>query len=142
MSELRIHPYEALVLFPQSAASDLGGCADHVREILARADAELLALKKWDERRLAYDIRGNKRGVYFLAYFKAKTSALIGIERDLNLSERVLRSLVARVENMTEEQMRTADGQQQLADEVKLRGTGQPAAAAAAPVAAPAEATG
>lgn len=130
MSEIRIHSYEALVLFPQSAASDLGGCAEHVREILARADAELLALKKWDERRLAYDIRSNKRGVYFLAYFKAKTSTLMGIERDFNLSERVLRALVARVDHMTDEQMRTADGQQQLADEVKLRASGQPVGAA------------
>ncbi|MFO0874789.1 MAG: 30S ribosomal protein S6 [Phycisphaerales bacterium] len=131
MAEIRIHPYEALVLFPQSAGADLAGCLDHLREILSRADAELLALKKWDERRLAYDIRGNKRGIYFLAYFKAKSSALVGIERDLNLSERVLRSLVARADHMTEDQMRAADGQQQLADEIKLRASGQPVGAAA-----------
>ncbi|HMN96533.1 MAG TPA: 30S ribosomal protein S6 [Phycisphaerales bacterium] len=121
MTEIRINCYEALVLFPQSAASDLQGCADHIREIVDRAEGELLGLRKWDERRLAYDIAGNKRGIYFLAYFKARANAMSGIERDLNLSERVLRSLVVRAENMTEEQMRSADGREQLADEARLR---------------------
>jgi len=113
--------YEALVLFPQSAVADLQGCADHIREILDRAGVELLALSKWDERRLAYDIQGNKRGLYFLAYFTGPGTALARIERDINLSERILRSLILRVEAMTEEEMRAADGREQLADEIKLR---------------------
>ncbi len=129
MTEIRINAYEALVLFPQSAASDLQGCADHIREILDRAGVELLALKKWDERRLAYDIRGNKRGLYFLAYFRGPGAALAKIERDFNLSERVLRNLVLRVEEMTEEQMREADGREQLADEIRLRASGEVAVA-------------
>lgn len=135
MSEVRIHSYEAMVLFPQSASADLQGCADHIREIISRAGGELLALAKWDERRLAYDIRGNKRGLYFLAYFRCKTTDMVGIERDLNLSERVLRSLVVRAENMTEDAMRAFDGQSRLADEIRLRGTA-PGTPAAEPVAA------
>jgi small subunit ribosomal protein S6 len=126
MSEVRIHCYEAMILFPQSAASDLQGCADHIREIIQRAGAELLALAKWDERRLAHDIKGNKRGLYFLAYFRCQTSHMVGIERDLRLSERVLRSLVVRAENITEEAIRSADGQARLADEIKLRSTEAP----------------
>lgn len=128
MTEIRINSYEALVLFPQSATADLQACADHIREIIARAEGELLGLRKWDERRLAYDIAGNKRGLYFLAYFKARSTAMAGIERDMNLSERILRSLVIRVENMTEEEMRGTDGQAQLADEIKLRASAPPTA--------------
>lgn len=123
MTEVRTHFYEAMVLFPQSAGSDLQGCADHIRDILQRGGAELLALAKWDERRLAYDVKGNKRGIYFLAYFRCATSAMAGIERDLRLSERVLRSLVVRAEHLTEEAMRASDGQTRLADEIKLRST-------------------
>jgi len=140
MSEVRIHSYEAMILFPQSASSDLQGCADHIRDIINRAGAELLALAKWDERRLAHDIKGNKRGLYFLAYFRCQTSAMASVERDLRLSERILRSLVVRAENMTEEAMRSADGQTRLADEAKLRATeGSAAEAPVSEVAAAAE---
>lgn len=130
MPDSKTYPYEILVLFPQSAASDLQGCADHVREILERAGTELLALKKWDERRLAYDIRGNKRGLYFLAYFRGPGAALTRIERDLNLSEKVLRHLVLRLEEMTEDEMRAADGREALADEIRLRSAGEAVAVA------------
>ena len=85
MSEIdtRIQTYEGMFLFPQSATSDLQGSVDHITDILQRGGAEIIALRKWDERRLAYDIHGNKRGVYFLAYFKAKTQSLAGMERDV-----------------------------------------------------------
>lgn len=125
MSENKNHSYELLVLFPQSASADLQACADYIREILDRAAVELLALRKWDERRLAYDIRGNKRGLYFLAYFSGPGSSLVKIERDFNLSERVLRTLVLRVEDKSEDELRATDGREQLADEIRLRSTGQ-----------------
>jgi small subunit ribosomal protein S6 len=129
MTEVRHAYYEAMFLFPQSATADLQGCVDHVSEILTRHGGEIVALRKWDERRLAYDIAGNKRGLYLLAYVHAKTTALSAIERDCNLSERLLRAMVVRADHMTREQMEALEGRQQLADEINLRETA-PAAVA------------
>jgi small subunit ribosomal protein S6 len=56
--------------------------------------AEMLSARRWDERRLAYAIKGQQRATYLLAYFKADTHQLGGIRRDLQFSESVLRSLV------------------------------------------------
>lgn len=126
----RTYQYEGLFLFPQSAASDLQGANDHVLEILHRAGAEIISMKKWDERRLAYEVKGNKRGLYFLVYFKAKGSKLTLVERDCNLSEKLLRAMITRADQITPEMMQAAEGRAQLADEIKLRAT-QPAAAIA-----------
>jgi small subunit ribosomal protein S6 len=139
MPQVRTYTYEGLFLFPQSAVSDLQGASDHVLEILNRAGAEVISFKKWDERRLAYEIRGNKRGLYFLVYFRAMADKLAGIERDCSLSEKLLRAMVVRADQVTPETMEAAEGRQQLADEIKLRAT-QPAAAVAEP-AAPAAVT-
>jgi len=117
----RVNVYEGMFLFPQSASADLGGAVDHVKSILARSEAEIVSLVKWDERRLAYDIKGNKRGIYLLAYFKAPAANLARIERDCNLSEQLLRSMVLRAEHVAAEVMENAEGQQRLADELKLR---------------------
>lgn len=126
MPQERTQTYEGLFLFPQAATADLQGAMDHILEILNRAGAEVISLKKWDERRLAYEISGNKRGVYFLVYFKANTSKLVQIERDCNLSELLLRSMITRADHVTPEAMAAAEGRQQLADEIRLRAT-QPA---------------
>ena len=132
MSETRINTYEALFLFPQSASADLQSALDHIVEIMNRNKADVLALRKWDERRLAYDIKGNKRGVYFLAYFKSDARNLTGIDRDCRLSERLLRSLVTRADHVPAEEIAAHEGRQQLADEINLRAN-PPAAAEAAP---------
>lgn len=121
MSEDRVNPYEGLFLFPQSATADLQAVIDHMMEILARADAELISLRRFDERRLAYEIKGHKRGVYFLIYFRARSNALVGIERDCNLSEQLLRWLVIRADQYTPDQMEAADGRTELEDEIRLR---------------------
>jgi small subunit ribosomal protein S6 len=131
MAETRINAYEGMFLFPQTVSADLQSAADHVLEILSKGGAELIRLCKWDERRLAYDIKGNKRGVYFLTYFKCDATKLAAIERDCRLSERLLRSMITRADHVTPEQMTAMDGRQQLADEIALRKT-QPVAAPAA----------
>jgi len=121
VTEERINAYEGLFLFPQTVAADLQGAVDHLREILAKADAQIISLRKWEERRLAYEIQGNKRGVYFLVYFRAARPSLVGIERSCNLSEKLLRFMMVRADNLTQEQMEAADGTAELADEIKLR---------------------
>ncbi len=126
----RIYSYEGLFLFPQAAVADLQAASDHVMEILNRAGAEVVSFKKWDERRLAYEIKGNKRGLYFLAYFKAKGSKLVGIERDCSLSEKLLRAMITRADQIPVDVMQAAEGRQQLSDEIKLRAT-QPTTAPA-----------
>ena len=123
----RTRPYEGMFLFPQSATADLQGAVDHVKEILGRSGAEILSIAKWDERRLAYDIKGNKRGLYVLAFFRVLSTKLAAIERDGNLSEKLLRSMVTRADHLTEEQLRNAEAMQRTADEARLRGADEPA---------------
>jgi small subunit ribosomal protein S6 len=125
----RVAVYEGMFLFPQSAGSDLAATVAHLEEILTRHGAEMISLVKWDERRLAYDIRGNKRGLYFLSYFRCPTDRLAAIERSCNLSETLLRSMVVRADHVQPELMENEEGRRRLADEMALRGREAEAAA-------------
>lgn len=113
--------YEGLFLFPHGVTSNLQGAADHVHSLLDRAEADVISFKKWDERRLAYEIKGNKRGVYFLAYFKAPAENMTGLERDCNLSDQLLRAMFLRADHVPTEMVEAAEGRDALADEIKLR---------------------
>lgn len=140
----RTYTYEGMFLLSQAVAADLGGAVAHIKEIIARGHGEIIAMKKWDERRLAYEIAGQKRGVYILVYFTAPHDQLSHIERDCNLSEKVLRSLILRCDHLTAEEIGTADGRKELDVEIKLRAErpatpAEPAAAPAVPAAPAAE---
>lgn len=121
MADSRVYTYEAMFLISQAVASDFAGAIAHINEILARGHAELIAMKKWDERRLAYEIDKQKRGIYILAYFKASGEGLAHIERDCNLSEKIMRTLFTRADHLSIEEMQAADGRQDLETEAKLR---------------------
>lgn len=114
--------YEGLFLLNQQAvAADLSKAIEHLREIFSRAKADVLVMKKWGERRLAYEVKGQKRGVYILVYFNAQHDQLAHIERDCNLSETVLRQLVLRAEHIGETELELAKKDADLSLEVKLR---------------------
>ena len=136
MTAKRTYTYEAMFLLSQAVAADLGGAVDHVKEIMARGHAEIIAMKKWDDRRLAYEIKGQKRGVYILAYFTAPNDKLGHIERDCNLSEKILRTLITRADHLTMEEMQSADDRKGLEIEAKMRGEKPATATTPAPAAA------
>ena len=117
----RVYQYEAMFLLSQAVAADLGSAVEHIKEIIARGHGEIVALRKWDERRLAYEIAGQKRAVYILAYFKAPGPDVAHIERDCNLSERVMRAMILRADHLTEEEILALDARKELETEARLR---------------------
>lgn len=121
MPTTRVHAYEAMFLLSQATAANLADALAHIEELLSRARADVLAISKWGERRLAYEIGGQRRGVFLLVYFKAPTDAIAGLERDAVLSEKILRALIVRADHYTEEQMRATDAREQLRTEARLR---------------------
>ena len=65
-----------------------------VQECITRFGGEIVNSIKWDERRLAYEIRKHKRGTFILMHFKAPGESIVKIERQLKLTEHVLRALI------------------------------------------------
>lgn len=93
--------YEAMFLVDSAeAAADWDGVNATIRKILKRAGVDIVSVKKWDERRLAYQINGKERGTYILCYFRADGESIAGIERDVQLSERIMRVLILCADHM------------------------------------------
>jgi len=110
--------YEGLFLMSASAMSgDLSGATEHVQGILDRVEAETLSLGKWEERKLAYPIEGEKRGTFLITYFNARPSQIANIERDCNLSEQVSRVMMTRCDYMGESELKDAlEGKKAVAE--------------------------
>lgn len=96
--------YEGLFLVDTGqAAADWDGIISAIETVLKRAEAEVVTIKKWDERKLAYDVENKSRGTYILVYFNGDTSKIGSIERDVQLSEKIMRVLILRTDKMSQE---------------------------------------
>lgn len=67
---------------------------DAVTGLFQKHGAKILSSRRWDERRLAYTVRGQHRGTYLLMYVSIDTQAVTAIRRDLQFNEAVMRSLL------------------------------------------------
>jgi small subunit ribosomal protein S6 len=100
--------YECMFLLDTNkVAGDVSAAAKQLQELLERNQAEMLASRPWDDRRLAYPIKSHKKGLYYLTFFRTEGKNLAKIEHDISLSEVVLRSLVLYVDPKHVEAMLT-----------------------------------
>ena len=96
--------YEAMFLVDSAdAGSDWDGVIAAITKILDRAKVDIVSIKKWDDRRLAYEIKGKSRGTYLLCYFRSDGQRNHEIEKSVQLSERIMRVLILCVDWMTDE---------------------------------------
>lgn len=95
--------YEGLFLVDNAHASmEWENVVKHTHDILQKNGAEILKTEKWGEKKLAYKIRGHKRGTYLLIHFNAKNTAIATVKRDFQLSDYIIRSLIVKDDKIEE----------------------------------------
>ena len=93
--------YEGMFLLDAVQASkDWAAAEKHVLDILKRHKAEIIKSEKWGDRKLAYEIKHQKRAIYQLVRFQAPGDAIAKVRADCRLSETILRVLII-VEDLT-----------------------------------------
>jgi small subunit ribosomal protein S6 len=111
--------YEAMFLLNNDAATaDFDAASGQVDKILEKNGVKIVRKEKWDERKLAYEIRGHKRATYYLLYFRAPTTAIDPIRADATLNEKIIRHLVVSLEEPIEIHVKKrAEERERLAEE-------------------------
>lgn len=91
--------YEAMFIFDSNRfARDPNGISGAIATLVQKFGGEILASRLWEERRLAYPINGQRKGTYWLTYFRLDSRELTNFNREGQLNESILRSLVLKVD--------------------------------------------
>jgi len=91
---MAMRSYEAMFLLDTGKmAGDLNKAADTLAQIVTKHGGEVVVHRVWDERRLAYPVKKQRKALYYLMSLKAIGSAITAIEADLKLQEFVIRSM-------------------------------------------------
>lgn len=72
--------------------------------LVEKHGGHVLTARRWDERKLAYPIHRRRRGTYLLAHAELEPTGIVGLRRELDLAEHVLRYLILQVETVPEEE--------------------------------------
>lgn len=91
--------YEGMfILDSNQYGRDPGGVSGQVAKMLEDAGGSVMVSRLWEERRLAFPIKGHRKGTYWLTYFRLDSAGLAGIQRQCELSDAILRSLFLKVD--------------------------------------------
>ena len=115
--------YEGLFLVDTAlASSNWDGVSTEIKGIIEKRGGEVVDFKKWDERKLAYEVDDKTRATYILVYFNCVTDGISKIERDINLSENLMRAMILRADAFGESDIKKdtpLEAQQRAAQEAQ-----------------------
>ena len=96
--------YETMfVVKPTLTQEEITQQIDFYKAAILNNGGEISATLDMGMRNLAYEIKKNKRGYYFVIYFKAEPKLVLELERLYRINEEVLRFIVIKYESKKEQ---------------------------------------
>jgi small subunit ribosomal protein S6 len=96
---LETRNYELMfIASPELSEEGLEALVQRIQRYLEGINAEVLSFRSWGMRRLAYIIKGQREGRYFLVHFAAESEVVNELDQNLRIIEEVLRHLITRAE--------------------------------------------
>jgi len=123
------HQYELMVILtPELDERQVAPNLDKFLKVITNDGGSIDNVDVWGRRRLAYEIQKKSEGIYAVVNFTATSEATQELDRQLNLSELVMRTKVLRAE----EAIAQVAAEQKRSEEKAARKAAAPAKAAKA----------
>lgn len=96
--------YETMfIIKPTLVEEEIKAKIDFFKEVITKNGGSIETCLDMGMRNLAYQIKKNHRGYYFVIYFKAEPSLIAELERLYGINEEVLRFIVIKYESKKEQ---------------------------------------
>ena len=79
-----------------------------VTDILTSNGAEIINIEQWGKKRLAYQVKKQKHGIYVLMHYEGDPKVVPELERNFKVSEDILKHLTVKLEGTLVEKARAA----------------------------------
>ncbi|HEY4687972.1 MAG TPA: 30S ribosomal protein S6 [Anaerolineae bacterium] len=94
-----MRPYElTFIVRPGVEAENLDAVVEKVKGLVTSGGGQVTEVNAWGRRRLAYPIDKATEGQYFFLRTNLPPQLLGGLERDLQLTEQIMRFLIVRAD--------------------------------------------
>ncbi|HEY5313731.1 MAG TPA: 30S ribosomal protein S6 [Pirellulales bacterium] len=91
--------YEGMFILDSNRyGRDPSGVSSQISDLVTKLGGTMLVSRLWEERRLAYAINGQRKGTYWLTYFRLEGTKLATLNRECQINDNMVRSLVLKVD--------------------------------------------
>ena len=84
----------AFIVHPNADEEGVAGLVEKVSELVKAVDGEVASVDVWGRRKLAYPVNNHREGTYVLLNAKLLPSTIVELERNLKLTEQIIRYLL------------------------------------------------
>jgi len=90
--------YENIIIIdPDLSEKEIGKATERVRDVITKSGGEVLREESLGVRKLAYNVKKHKNGLYVLLTFKAPPSTILELERLYKVFDPVLKFLIVKL---------------------------------------------
>jgi small subunit ribosomal protein S6 len=86
------------IVDPTISDDEINTIQQRLGDLATSRGAEVKKIAPWERRRLAYEIKGKRDGIYILALLRCQPTVVKELERQLTVTETVLRHMVVRLD--------------------------------------------
>ena len=91
---MAVSTYEGMFILDANRYSkDSAGVSGQITGLIEKHGGEVIVSRLWEERKLAYPINGQKKGTYWLTYFKLDSLKVSALNRDCEMNDNFLRQM-------------------------------------------------
>jgi small subunit ribosomal protein S6 len=94
-----VRSYEALyIVHPNLSEEDVTAIMEKYKTVAEGQGAEIESATRWDKRWLAYEVKGQREGIYVLMNFKSEAKAATELDRLFKIADDVIRHIIVRTD--------------------------------------------
>jgi small subunit ribosomal protein S6 len=91
--------YEGMFILDSNRfGRDPDGVSGQISSMIEKLGGEMLVSRLWEERRLAYTIKGQRKGTYWLTYFRLGGGQFAPLRRQCEINENIMRFLFLKID--------------------------------------------
>lgn len=98
-----MNKYETVIIVnPDIELADVEKIAADVQNLISGSGGIVTKVDKWGKRRLAYEVKGNRDGIYVLVNFESEPQFVQRLARYYGLTEQIIKYMTVRAEEILE----------------------------------------
>lgn len=90
--------YENIIILNASlGAEEIEASSGKIKDLIASSGGEILKVETWGSKKLAYEIKKQKKGFYLLLFFKSPSSTIKKLEDYYKVFDPVMKYMILRL---------------------------------------------
>jgi small subunit ribosomal protein S6 len=94
-----MHTYESIfIINPNQTDEETAAVIKKMQDVVTNQGGEMIKFEDWGKKKLAYEIKKQKRGHYAFFQFNAKPAVISELERTYKMTDSVIKFLTVKLE--------------------------------------------